>query len=122
MEKVLIIALLIVLVGTAFTFVLAMARQKKDIEGMEDAYIYLKKSYDRSLNMLDDINAKYAKSLDERERLLNDMNLMRKKFELEIDKRDEEIARMDAILSYTSHNNVIASEVSNEKEEVKKEA
>jgi hypothetical protein len=119
MEKALIIALLIVLVGTVFTFVLAMARHKKDIECMEDAYEYLRKSYDQSLDMLDDINSKYAKSLDERERLLNDMNLMRKKLELEIDKRDEEIANMDKLLGYAKYQN---SEVQDEKEEVKKEA
>jgi len=106
MERALIVALLIVLVGIIILFALIIHRLRLDFNDLEKHYDLLIESHEYDLDKLVDINAKYAKSLDERERLLNDMNLMRKKLEIEIDKRDSEIAKMDAILSYSKKDDI----------------
>ena len=123
-ERILIISLIMTIIALAILFTIVVYRLREDISGMQDAYALLMKSYDRALDVADDINTKYAKCLDDREKFLNETNVRIKKLEIEIDKRDSEIARMDAIINYARFEpdrDPVPEETENEKEEVKKE-
>ena len=116
MEKFLILALMLIILLMAITFALTIKKFKADIQEINDSYEYLKNDWYHSTKIIDDINAKYSKSLDERERLLNESNVRIKKLEIEIDKKDAEIAKMQAVIEFAK-----MKENNDEKEKVEKE-
>ena len=94
-SEIIIILLALCSVGTVILLTLVLKNQKNSIESMEDAYSFLRGRYDESLRTIADINGKYSKCLDERERNLNEYSIKIKKLELEIEAKNAEIERLN---------------------------
>ena len=118
-EAILVIVILAaMLVGTIFMALISIRRQNEDIDDLDDAYRYLREGYDHVMEELKEVNQKYAKSLDDREKSYNEILVMYKKLEIELDKKDAEIMRLQYKLNNTAD---ILEDLTNEKEEAKKE-
>lgn len=93
-SEIIIILLALCSVGTVILLALVLKNQKNSIESMEDAYSFLRGHYDESIRTIADINGKYSKCLDERERNLNEYSIKIKKLELDLEERNTEIEKL----------------------------
>ena len=90
-----ILALAVCIMCFIVAIVLTVKKKEDDICGLKQAYSYLYDNYEYSLKTVADINGKYSKSLDDREKFLNEANVRIKKLELELEAKDAEIDRLN---------------------------
>lgn len=118
-EWIVIVSLAVCLMCTAVMLFIMAKKQTQDIDWLMDAYSNMTDKYNDSMLRINELNAQYSKSLDDRERSFNDIQLRCKKLEIELGEKEAEIIKLQAKLYSLS--DVMNSEVLYEKEEVKKE-
>lgn len=124
-QWVLIIALIVLFIGVSAMLIFTAKNQSDNIADLYESYDRMRNNYTESIAKQNELNTSYSKSLDERERSLNDFNIRIKKLELELDAKNAEIERLRgriAVIELPVDIAKITKEViTNEKEEVKKE-
>lgn len=84
---------------------------KEKIEYLEEDCNRLCDKLDEVENKNMDLIVKYSASLDEHNKALDDISNKYKKLELELEKKDLEIERLNAILNYAKNDIVVTEEL-----------
>ena len=84
----------IALFCTVLINILTLKKQENTIQNMEDSYDFLRTRYTETLDEINDINGRYSKSLDDREKFLNDCTVKIKRLEIELEAKNAEIERL----------------------------
>lgn len=120
-EWITIIFLTVVVIALIGVIVFRERDNKEKIWYLEEDCNRLYDKLDEVENKNIDLVVKYSASLDEHNKALDDISNKYKKLELELEKKDLEIERLNAILNYAKNDVAVTEELINEKEEVKKE-
>ena len=124
-QTIIIIMLALLSVGTIVMLIFTAKNQSDNIADLYESYDRMRNNYTESIAKQNELNTSYSKSLDERERSLNDFNIRIKKLELELEAKNTEIEKLRsriAVIELPVDIAKITKEViTNEKEEAKKE-
>ena len=93
-QTIIIIMLALLSVGTIVMLIFTAKNQSDNIADLYESYDRMRNNYTESIAKQNELNTSYSKSLDERERSLNDFNIRIKKLELELEAKNAEIEKL----------------------------
>ena len=97
-QTIIIIMLALLSVGTITMLIFTAKNQSDNIADLYESYDRMRNNYTESIAKQNELNTNYSKSLDERERSLNDFNIRIKKLELELEAKNAEIERLRGLI------------------------
>ena len=114
-EWITIIFLTLTVIALIAVIVFRERDNNKKIEYLQEDYVRICDTLDDVEKMHIDFMLKYSNSIDEHNKALDDISNKYKKLELELEKKDLEIERLNAILNYAKNDVAVTEELVNEK-------